>query len=116
MDVKVTLDGCLTCGGPLEEVRVDLRLYDRTPPEAASEGDPVPDVGVPVYGVWHPGCQSPPGGASDGGGACVALWHGVPVRKVPAVLRLLSRVRLTQGTLTQDALRHAAGAMGIAYT
>jgi hypothetical protein len=41
---------------------------------------------------------------------------GIPVRKVPAVLRLLSGVQLTQGALTQDALRRAAGAVGTAYT
>ena len=40
---------------------------------------------------------------------------GIPVRKVPAVLRLLSGVRLTQGALTQDALRRAAGTVGMAY-
>ena len=40
---------------------------------------------------------------------------GIPVRKVPAVLRLLTGGRLTQGPLTQDALRRAAGAVGTAY-
>jgi hypothetical protein len=40
---------------------------------------------------------------------------GIPVRKVPAVLRLLTGVQLTQGTLTQDALRRAAGVVGTVY-
>jgi transposase len=40
---------------------------------------------------------------------------GIPVRNVPAVLRLLSGVPLTQGALTQDALRRAAGTVGGAY-
>jgi hypothetical protein len=39
---------------------------------------------------------------------------GIPVRKVPTVLRLLSGVQLTQGALTQDALRRAAGTVGMA--
>jgi hypothetical protein len=46
--------------------------------------------------------------------AAHALHYGVgiPVRKVPAVLRMLTGVRLTQGALTQDALRRAAGVVG----
>ena len=39
---------------------------------------------------------------------------GVPVRKVPAVLRALTGVELTQGALSQDALRRARG-LGDAY-
>ena len=37
---------------------------------------------------------------------------GIPVRKVPAVLAALTGVRLTQGALTQDALRRTAGPVG----
>ena len=50
--------------------------------------------------------------------AAHALHYGVgiPVRNVPAVLRLLSGVQLTQGALTQDALRRAAGAVSTVYT
>ena len=40
---------------------------------------------------------------------------GVPVRKVPAVLRALTGVELSQGAITQDALRRANGAVGEAY-
>jgi hypothetical protein len=40
---------------------------------------------------------------------------GIPVRKVPTVLRLLTGVQLTQGALTQDALRRAAGVVGTVY-
>jgi hypothetical protein len=40
---------------------------------------------------------------------------GVPVRKVPKVLRVLTGVELTQGALTQDALRRAKGEVGEAY-
>ena len=40
---------------------------------------------------------------------------GVPVRKVPAVLRALPGVELSQGAISQDALRRARGAVGDAY-
>jgi hypothetical protein len=40
---------------------------------------------------------------------------GIPVRKVPAVLAVLTGVHLTQGALTQDALRRAADTVGAAY-
>jgi transposase len=37
------------------------------------------------------------------------------VRKVPAVLQALTGVQLTQGTITQDALRRAEGTIGAGY-
>jgi transposase len=40
---------------------------------------------------------------------------GVPVRKLPAILELLTGVRLTQGAVTRDALKKAAGAIGATY-
>jgi transposase len=40
---------------------------------------------------------------------------GVPVRKVPAVLATVCGFSLTQGALTQDALRRARGKLGEAY-
>jgi hypothetical protein len=40
---------------------------------------------------------------------------GVPLRKVPAVLEVLTGVRVTQSALTQDAQRRAAGSVGVAY-
>lgn len=50
--------------------------------------------------------------------AAAHLLHygiGVPVRQVPRVLRLLCGVQVTQGALTQDALRRATGSVGKAY-
>lgn len=49
--------------------------------------------------------------------AAHALHYGVgiPVRKVPGVLELLTGVKLTQGAITQDALRRALGPVGQAY-
>jgi len=40
---------------------------------------------------------------------------GVPLRKVPAVLRELTGVQVTQSALTQDARRRAAGSVGAVY-
>jgi hypothetical protein len=40
---------------------------------------------------------------------------GVPVRKVPAILREFTGVRITQSALTQDALKKAEGVIGNAY-
>ena len=40
---------------------------------------------------------------------------GLPVRRVPAVLRLLSGIRITQSAITQDALRRLPGALGERY-
>jgi transposase len=127
--VPVTLAGCPTCGGPLEEERVDL-IY-------TTELPPMPRPQVTQYRVWvcrctvcghqvrgqHPAVAPDQYGATARrlGPRLLATAHalhygtGIPVRKVPAVLRLLSGVRLTQGALTQDALRRAAGVVGIAY-
>ena len=40
---------------------------------------------------------------------------GVPVRKLPGVFKLLAGLSVTQGAITQDALRRAAGVVGTAY-
>ena len=40
---------------------------------------------------------------------------GIPVRKGPGVLETLTGLKLTQGAITQDALRRVRGQVGIAY-
>jgi len=40
---------------------------------------------------------------------------GLPVRKIPAVLKVLTGLGVTQGAVTQDALRRVRGAVGSAY-
>ena len=49
--------------------------------------------------------------------AAHVLHHsvGVPVRKIPSILRTLTGVRITQSAITQDALRRAKGEVGDAY-
>lgn len=123
VDVKVTLDACPACGGRLEEERVDF-AYTTDIPE-------LPRPKVTQYRVWV--CRCPSCGrrvrgrhldvAPDQVGETVhrlgdrvmaaahALHYGVgiPVRKVPVVLESLTGVKLTQGAITQDALRRAQG-------
>jgi len=129
VDVKVTLAACPACGGPLAEERLDVASQTEIPER--------PRPQVTQYRVWvcrctvcghrvrghHPDLAPDPGGATAHrlGPRVMAAAHvlhdgvGIPVRKVPAVLAALTGVRLTQGALTQDALRRAAGAVGTAY-
>jgi len=48
-------------------------------------------------------------------GHALHYGQGVPQRKVPAILKELTGVSVTQGALGQDALRRADGAVGQAY-
>ena len=41
--------------------------------------------------------------------------HGVPVRRLPAILLEMTGIAMTQSALTQDALKQAAGPVGAAY-
>jgi hypothetical protein len=41
--------------------------------------------------------------------------HGVPVRKTPAILADLTGVQLTQGAITQDAMKQSKDAVGATY-
>jgi transposase len=129
VEIRVTLDMCPACGGPLAEERVDLAY--------TTEWPVLPRPTVTPYRVWVCRCTvcgtqgrgQHPDLASDQYGATAhrlgprvrAAAHtlhygvGIPVRKVPAVLHALTGVQLTQGALTQDALPHAEGPLGAAY-
>ncbi len=120
---------CPSCGGPLEPVSEEMATTTELPLH--------PQPVVTAYRV--PVCQCrqcgkrvrgrAPGLAPDQAGATahrvgpgvMAAAHtlhygiGVPVRKVPAVLKELTGVSVTQSALTQDALRRAAGPVGAAY-
>jgi hypothetical protein len=41
--------------------------------------------------------------------------HGVPVRRLPAILREMSGIEVTQSAITQNALKQAEGPVGAAY-
>ena len=127
--VPVTESACPHCGGVL--------VADGT--EAASITD-LPERPQPVvrhYQISISRCQAcgrsvrghHPDLAADQHGATahrlgprvLATGHalhygqGLPQRKVPAVLKELTGIAVTQGALTQDALRRTDGAVGQAY-
>lgn len=122
-------ESCPHCGGELEQTNEELATTTDLPIQ------PLPVV--TAYRVVVCRCQkcgksvrgSAPGLAPDQNGATahrvgasvMAAAHmlhyaiGVPVRRVPAILRELTGVSLTQSAITQDALRRAAGPVGTAY-
>jgi hypothetical protein len=129
IEVRLPDPACSCCGEPLREHRVDLAAITDLPPQ--------PRPVVQPYRVWVyrcPGCdmtvRAPhPDLAPDQFGAtahrigprAMAAAHathyglGVPVRKVPAVLRLYAGVQLTQSAITQDASRRLSGPIGSMY-
>ena len=113
----------------MQEHRVELAAITDLPPQ--------PKPVVQPYRVWVyrcPGCDTTVRAphsdlAPDQFGAtahrigprAMAAAHathyglGVPVRKVPAVLRLYAGVQLTQSAITQDASRRVSGPIGSMY-
>jgi transposase len=129
VDVAVREAACPMCGGELALERVDVVSVTDLPPQ--------PQAVVAAYRVQvcrcrscgrrvrgqHPDVAADQQGATAHrlGGRVLAAAHtlhyevGVPVRKVPSVLQVLTGVEVTQGALTQDALRRAQGTVGQAY-
>jgi transposase len=129
IDVPVTEPACPKCGGEWAEGRV----------EEASVVD-LPEVVRPRVRLFRVGvrrcrrCGAAARGrhqdlAPDQRGATAhrlgprlraAAHHlhyglGVPVRKLPEILRLLTGATLTQGAITHDAMKQASGAVGATY-
>ena len=129
VEVAVAEDTCPGCGGRLEHegVRGCLRNRHSSDPQTPGDGVPGADMSVPVLRYGGPRaasrccagpvrCQRTPVGRRVMAAAHVLHYGvGVPVRKVPAVLRALTGVELSQGAISQDALRRARGAVGDAY-
>ena len=129
VEVAVSGEVCPGCGGRLEDEGVGVAYVTDIPPvrrpqvtayrvqicRCRSCGRQVrgrhPDIGTDQYGA----------SAHRVGRRVMAAAHllhygvGVPVRKVPAVLRALTGVEVSQGAISQDALRRATGAVGEAY-
>lgn len=129
VDVPVLLAACPACGGQLAEERVDFAYTTDIP---ASPRPQVTQYRVAVCRCLSCGKQvrgQHPDVAPDQYGAtahrvgnrAMAAAHalhygiGIPVRKVPQVLAALQGISLTQGAITQDALRRATGEIGAAY-
>ena len=129
VDVAVTAESCPGCGGVLEHEGVDVAYVTDIPPMPRPQvteyrvrvcrcrgcGRRVrgrhAEVGADQYGA----------SAHRMGRRVMAAAHvlhygvGIPVRRVPVVLRALTGMELSQGAITQDALRRAQGAVGDAY-
>ena len=120
-DVPVSGDTCPGCGGRLEDAGVSIAYVTDLPrvlrPQVRAYRVQVcrcRSCGKAVRGR-HPDIAPDQYGASAHrvGKRLMAAAHvlhygvGVPVRKVPAVLRALTGVRVSQGAISQDALRRA---------
>ena len=129
IEVPVEVAVCPCCGGVLEHERVDevsvTDVPERPKPEAkvyAVEVRKCRGCGLRVRGR-HAAVAPDQHGATAHrvGPVAKAMAHalhyglGVPVRKTPEVLRELTGITLTQGAITQDALRRAKGRVGAAY-
>jgi transposase len=128
-DVPVALGCCPDCGGALGKAKREIVSITDIPaqplPEVRQYAVEIRDCracGKKVRGQ-HPAIAPGQHGATAHriGPRVKALAHilhyvhGVPVRKTPAILEELTGVRLTQGAITQDALRQAEGAVGERY-
>jgi transposase len=127
--VPVTEPACPACGGALVEERVDFAsvtdLPERPAPRVRQYRVSVcrcQGCGKAVRGQ-HPALAPDQYGATADrvGERLLAAGHllhhaaGVPLRKVPTVLQLLTGASVTEGALVQDAQRRAAGPVGEAY-
>jgi transposase len=129
MRVAVNAACCPDCGGELGDLREEAVSTTDLPVQ------PLPEVrrytvemrrcrqcGKSVRGQ-HPDIASGQQGATAHrvGPRVKAMAHilhyahGVPVRKIPAILEQLTGVGLSQGAITQDAILQTAGAVGACY-
>jgi len=129
VEVPVTVTQCPCCGGELRWERTDpvtvTDMPERPQPEVKSYAVEVrrcercgqrvrgqhPDVAADQYGAT----AHRVGPRVKAAAHVVHYGMGVPVRKVPAILREFTGVRITQSALTQDALKKAEGVIGNAY-
>src|SRR5947209_7669649 len=129
VEVPVTIGQCPCCGGDLRWERTDdvtvTDMPERPQPEVKCYAVEVrrceacgqrvrgqhPDVAPDQYGAT----AHRVGPRVKAAAHAVHYGMGVPVRKVPRILREFTGVEVTQSGLTQDALKKTAGVIGNAY-
>ena len=129
IEVPVTVGQCPCCGGELRYERTDEATVTDMPQTAQPEvksyavevrrcercGQRVrgqhPDVAPDQYGAT----AHRVGPRVKAAAHTVHYGMGVPVRKLPAILREFTGVKVTQSALTQDALKKSEGVVGNAY-
>lgn len=129
VEVKVEEEGCPACRGELEQVRVEMAYRTEIPVEVKPEVTAYRievcrcrKCGQEVRGK-HPEVAKDQRGATAHrmGERVMAVAHtlhyeyGIPLRKVPGIMKEMTGVAVTQGALTQDAQRRAKGEIGVAY-
>ena len=129
IEVAVTVGQCPCCGGELRYERTDEATVTDMPqasqPEVKSYAVEVrrcEQCGQRVRGQ-HPDVAPDQYGATAHrvGTRVKAAAHtlhygmGVPVRKLPAILREFTGIEVTQSALTQDALKKSEGVVGNVY-
>ena len=129
IEVPVTVRQCPCCGGELRYERTDAATVTDMPPAAQPEvksyavevrrcarcGQRVrgqhPDVAPDQYGAT----AHRVGPRVKAAAHTVHYGMGVPVRKLPAILREFTGIAVTQSALSQDALQKSEGVVGNAY-
>jgi hypothetical protein len=129
IEVPVTVGQCPCCGGELRYERSEEATVTDMPPAAQPEvksyavevrrcarcGQRVrgqhPDVAPDQYGAT----AHRVGPRVKAAAHMVHYGMGVPVRKLPAILREFTGIEVTQSALTQDALKKSEGVVGNAY-
>jgi transposase len=129
VDVPVSTATCRGCGGEFGEAKVETvsttDIPEQPQPEVrvfAVEVRRCSQCGKTVRG-HHPEVAPDQYGATAHrmGPRVMALAHiihyvhGVTVRKTPAILEALTGVRITQGAITQDAMKRTEGSVGERY-
>ena len=131
-DVQIPVSAperCPDCGGEMDV----MRMEEATVTDIAKKPEPVVNrYSVPVCRCRKCGKNvrgQAPGLAPDQAGATahrvgpevMATAHelhygmGIPVRKVPGVLKVLTGLEVTASAITQDAMKQSEGPVGAAY-